>query len=365
VTNAAALTEWKCRAADSERSPLPNIAEQIHQGDRVLPSRATALSTALCTALASYIIAMAAGSSLAEEKSGTKAEDSIVAVDTLPWSAIGKLNNGLFGACTAVLISDHYALTAAHCLYFKFLRRFLSPELFRFALAYDNQRLGDRLHVVAYYVPPTYDPRKPFETRASDWALLQVATDARPAMKPVPLAREVDLTEQTRLMTGGYSKRRQHKMSADKECYLVGSSSDEKILFDSCQTPDGFAGGPIIARSPDRQSYVVLGIHVGGQVWQGKPIGIAVSAAAIWPEIRACVEEHQCHFQHVAGAREPTAAEILAGLPNLGVRKVIDIVADRLCRGENCAVPPVGANALDEEAPPNSGRRPPLPAAGR
>ena len=176
------------------------------------------------------------------------------------------------------------------------------------------------------------------------------------------MAREVDLTVQTEVMTAGYSARRPHKMSADKECRIIGSSSDETILFDTCNTPEGFSGGPVLALNPDGRSFSVLEIHVASQAWQGKPVAIAVSAAAIWPQIRSCVEEHKCSFQHVARTRDPTAAEIFAGLPNLGLQKVIDIVADRFCRGEiaQCGLP--YANTLKRQSKP--GRHEPDPVAG-
>src|SRR5262245_60634997 len=166
-------------------------------------------------------------------------------------------------------------------------------------------------------------------------------------------------------MTAGYSRRRPHKMSADKDCRIIGSSSDEKILFDNCNTPDGFSGGPVLTLNPDGRSFSVLGIHVASQAWKGKPVAVAVSAAAIWPQIRASIQEHKCVFHHVARQRDPTAAEIFADLPNLGLRKVIDIVADRLCPGSNpqCGPPPA-ANALGERPVTAPSRRTPLPSAG-
>src|SRR5215510_5381458 len=142
---------------------------------------------------------MAAAPSFADQPADEtpQREAHLVSTDLHPWSAVGKLNNGLFGACTAVLIADDYALTSAHCLYFKFLRRFLPPESFRLVLGYDNQSLGKRFHVVAYYVPPAYNPRKPVESIADDWALLQVASEAKAGVMPLSVAREVDLTAQT------------------------------------------------------------------------------------------------------------------------------------------------------------------------
>ena len=77
-------------------------------------------------------------------------------------------------------------------------------------------------------------------------------------------------------MTAGYSKLTPHKMTADKACRIVGRSDDDAIIFDSCHSPEGFSGGPILAAAPDGGVYSVLGIHVGSQVWQGKGIAIAV-----------------------------------------------------------------------------------------
>jgi protease YdgD len=319
--------------------------------------------------LASFVM-MAAAPSFGEQppNAPSQPETNLVATDTHPWSAVGKLNNGLFGACTAVLISDDYALTSAHCLYFKFLRLFLPPESFHLVLGYDNQSLGKHLHVAAYHVPPTYDPRKPFESLDSDWALLQVTSDLKTEADPISIARKVDLTAQTEVMTAGYSSRRPHRMSADKNCRIIGSSADEKVLFDTCDTPEGFSGGPVLALNPDGRSFSVLGIHVANQAWQGKSVAIAISAATIWPQIRSCVEEHKCSFQHIAKQRDPTAAEIFAGLPNLGPRKVIGIVTDHICQAENlqCGAPDAGVHGLDgQNVAPIPTQRRAAPAAAQ
>src|SRR5262245_11011904 len=164
---------------------------------------------------------------------GPKTSDEVVvSARDYPWSSVGKLNNGVFGGCTAVLISEHYALTAAHCLFFQRSRRFLPPESLHFILGYENQRYESHLRVLAYFVPPTYNPMKPFETLASDWALLQVAGDARPATRPLAVKREVRSIAGSNLMTAGFSGRTPYRMTADKSCQLVGRSSDHNILFE-------------------------------------------------------------------------------------------------------------------------------------
>lgn len=255
----------------------------------------------------------------------------MVAAKDYPWSAIGKLNNGAFGACTAVLISQNYALTAAHCLYFRTLRRFLPSESLHFILGYEGEHFADHLRVLAYYVPRSYNPLKPFETLASDWALMLVSSDRRMPTRPLAIAPDVRAAPEISLMSAGYSGRRPHRMTGDQGCQFVSRSSDNGLLFDNCYAPEGFSGGPLLVANADKQSYSVAGIHVGNQAWQGRPVAIAVSAEAIWREIRPCVEDHDCHFQHVASGRDPSAADILSGLPNLGLKTIRDPLADASC----------------------------------
>jgi hypothetical protein len=82
---------------------------------------------------------------------------------------------------------------------------------------------------------------------------------------------------------------------------------------------------------------LVAGIHVGNQVWQGHRIAIAVSSENIWREIRPCIEMQECYFQHFAGERDPSAAEIFAGFPNLGIGQVIETLAEPLCEDRDPA----------------------------
>jgi len=136
--------------------------------------------------------------------------------------------------------------------------------------------------------------------------------------KPLPIAHNVSPTAILNLMTAGYSRRTPYRMTADRQCHFVGRSEQSNLLYDSCHAPDGFSGGPVLLENADKHSYSVAGIHVGNQPWNGQLLSISVSSDEIWRAIGPCIEKKDCQFQHVATGEEPTAADVLAGLPNLG-----------------------------------------------
>lgn len=300
---------------------------------------------AIVRTLAVLISIFMAGAPVRAEQNQTRnshpPQDQIVAAKDYPWSAVGKLNNGAFGACTAVLISRYYALTAAHCLFFKSPNRFLPAESLHFVLGYENEQFRDHLRILAYYVPPAYDPHRPFETLASDWALLLVSGDPQSTAQPLNIARYVNPTPAMHLMTAGYSGRTPYRMTADHRCHFVGRSSDGGVIFDSCYVPEGFSGAPVLVQDADNHSYSVAGIHVGNQAWQGKSVSVAISTEAIWREIEPCITKQECQFQYFAYGRDPTAAEVLSEFPRVGLRKTPDLLADPSCgvNDSSCGTP--------------------------
>jgi protease YdgD len=194
---------------------------------------------------------------------------------------------------------------------------FIPAETVHVVLGYARQQFSEHLHVKAYLVAKGFMPSHPYETLASDWALLALDTDAK--SRPLITGSSSNVNLNAPVMTGGYSHATPYSMSADSECRFLARSKDQHFMFDTCRAPAGFSGSPVLVKDGQDQ-YKVVGIHVANQNWQTNSIAVALPLENILPEIAPCMKKQDCKFQVVAQGREPTAAEVLSGLPNLGYR---------------------------------------------
>jgi protease YdgD len=279
-----------------------------------------------------------AAQSWAEAGTSPPPRGEIVEARAYPWSAIGKLNNGAGGSCTAVMISHKFALTAAHCLFFRSTRRFLPAQSLHLVFGYERQDFREHFRVAAYYIPPRYDATKPYESLAHDWALLQLSGLAQST--PLPIKNFKSRAGVGRLMTAGYSHFQPYVMTADRDCRFIGRSRDKRFLFDSCHAPAGFSGAPLLAAGARTETFSLAGSHVANQLWHAQTIAIAIPIESIWPEITSCIRDKKCRFQFTATRRDPTAEELLSGLPNVvgSIKKPADVTAGSPCvfGGETC-----------------------------
>jgi hypothetical protein len=236
-----------------------------------------------------------------------------VDANAYPWMAVAKLNNGSGGFCTAVRISADYALTAAHCLYYRSTARFLPAESFHLVFGYQKQGFREHVRVAGYHIAYGYDPSRPYESLELDWALLSVASPAKVAIFAPLVAEPTPLGLQAHLMTAGYSHLVPYAMTADQRCQMMGRSLDKKLLFDTCSAPAGYSGAPLLTFNPANKRVELAGIHVANQAAKNSAAAIAIPIESIWPEIKLCIEAGRCDFNVVASGKDPPASEILAG----------------------------------------------------
>ncbi|EDP64296.1 trypsin domain protein, putative [alpha proteobacterium BAL199] len=183
----------------------------------------------------------------------------IVAPDTGPWSAIGRLNVAGFRIrrhCTATLVAPTLALTAKHCLGDFLGEGWVAPELVHFLPGYARGEYLGHYQAVGYELVGT--------------EAVLVRLDHPAAMRPIPIV-DRDSEPGTALFEAGYSSDKGHVLTVDPACRFLGWSTDGYWRHD-CEAIGGDSGAPILVDTGT--GLAVAAIHVGrrGNVGLAEPL---------------------------------------------------------------------------------------------
>lgn len=183
----------------------------------------------------------------------------IVAPDTAPWRAVGRLNVAGFRIrrhCTATLVAPDLALTARHCLGGFRGEEWVAPEQVHFLPGYSRGGYLEHRQAVGY-VPVGAE------------AVL-VRLDGRATVTPIPIA-EAGAVPGTALFEAGYSRDKGHVLTVDPVCRFLGWSEDGLWQHD-CEAIGGDSGAPILVDTAT--GLAVAAIHVGrrGGVGLAEPL---------------------------------------------------------------------------------------------
>ena len=247
-------------------------------------SRALKTKAQLFAAIGLAVVA----STQAVAQADTRSRREVVDANVYPWSSIGKIGNSVGGQCTGAVIGANQFLTAAHCLYYKAVRRLMSAEAFHLLLGYVRDEY--RVHRIAskYVMSPTYDAPVEDRARPDDWVVLYVSDPFPPDIKPLVLADAVSPVG-TAVKAAGYARERRYMMTADQHCRIEVALSDARLFRHGCLIEPGDSGGPVLGAHASEEG-LILGINVAVLVLGPKRAaprnedfwgGIAVSAASI------------------------------------------------------------------------------------
>jgi protease YdgD len=171
-----------------------------------------------------------------------------------PASAVARLNNGTAQHCTAVLLSDAKAATAAHCLYNRKTKRWIAPGAIHLLFGYD--RGSYTFHTVTtHYRTGRYKPDQPLEAAAEDWAILELA-----AAPPEQFARIKEIQEPSphrEFRVIGFASPKQYVLSEVTECVAKERGG---LIGSQCPIAAGMSGAPLI----DMETGALIGIQIGG-----------------------------------------------------------------------------------------------------
>ncbi|MCB1351413.1 MAG: trypsin-like peptidase domain-containing protein [Rhodobacteraceae bacterium] len=213
------------------------------------------------------------------------------------YRAVGRLNLGGAGFCTATLVSPREAVTAAHCL---FEARTGAPRRLsglRFVAGFDRGRYAALRGIVGAAVTPgfRFDGTAPGRTLAEDLALLLLDAPVA-AEDAVPLAFGGPRTEADGLLAiVAYARNRSQTPSRLGPCRSI--PWQPRLIALDCRVDFGASGAPVLAgpeTGPLRLVAVVSalgeaqgGLHATTLAVEADPARLealrGIAAQAIWP----------------------------------------------------------------------------------
>lgn len=185
----------------------------------------------------------------------------VVAPQTAPWSAVGRLNVAGFRIrrhCTATLVAPDLALTARHCIAGLRGEEWVAPELVHFLPGYARGAYLEHRQAVGFLSVGT--------------EAVLVRLDAPVEIVPIPVA-DRGTQPGTALFEAGYSSDKGHVLTVDPACRFLGWSTDG-LWHHDCEAISGDSGAPILVDTG--AGLAVAAIHIGrrGGVGLAEPLDL-------------------------------------------------------------------------------------------
>ncbi len=228
-------------------------------------------------------LALALAAAWAAAGATARADTGLRALDTgdqsRGWEAVGRLNLGDRGFCTAALIAPDVALTAAHCLYDKETGTRFPVAKLEFLADWRMGRAVAYRQVKRAVIPPEYNyaAADKLDRVGHDLALVQLDRPIQlPSIHPFAVGGPVHPGQTVGVVS--YAQDRADAPSLQRACQVLGQRPGFFVL--SCDIDFGSSGAPVFeldggaarivavvsAKADAGGQQVALGVDLGSQI---------------------------------------------------------------------------------------------------
>ena len=169
--------------------------------------------------------------------------------------AVGRLNIGGQGHCTAPLIAPDLIVTAAHCLRNARTGARWRAERLVFLPGYDRGAYAALARGAEVVVPEDWTP----ETVARDLAAVLIAPSIDPAPEGVAPFETADLARPgLAVWTVSYGRDRPEAPSREADCEVSARRGD--LILTTCEATPGVSGAPVLTDTPDGPVLIAVAV---------------------------------------------------------------------------------------------------------